>query len=331
MSDRLHGISAFVEAVEAGSFALAAERMRLTRSAVGKSIARLEQRLGVRLFQRTTRSQSLTEDGQAYYERCVRALAELDAGASALDSGKSEAIGRLRVSVPVLFGRHCVAPVLLALARRHPRLTIEISFSDRVEDLVEEKYDLAIRVGSPPDSTTLVARRLATQDMSICAAPSYLAAHGTPASVAEMSRHSGIAYGRSGRLEPWRVRDSAGQVHKPQVDIRLVFDDLQAIADAAVAGAGLAWLPCWLMSKHAAAGELVLVIDSESVLPTEIHVVWPQSRYLPTKTRVAIDALVAEIPPMVGHMQRPKSAANCKPASVPAPRTARQKTPAIQP
>jgi len=120
MSDRLHGISAFVEAVEAGSFALAAERMRLTRSAVGKSIARLEQRLGVRLFQRTTRSQSLTEDGQAYYERCVRALAELDAGASALDNGKSEAVGRLRVSVPVLFGRHCVAPVLLALARRAP-------------------------------------------------------------------------------------------------------------------------------------------------------------------------------------------------------------------
>lgn len=305
MSDRLHGISAFVEAVEAGSFAVAAQRMRLTRSAVGKSIARLEQRLGVRLFQRTTRSQSLTEDGQAYYERCVRALAELDAGVSALDSGKSEAIGRLRVSVPVLFGRHCVAPVLLALARRHPRMTIEMSFSDQVVDLVEEKFDLAIRSGSLPDSTTLVARRLATQDMAICAAPSYLAEYGTPADIAAMSAHVGIAYGRAGRLEPWRVRDNSGEVHKPQVDIRLVFDDLQAIADAAVAGAGLAWLPCWLMSKHSRAGELALVMDSESVLPTEIYLVWPQSRYLPTKTRVAIDALVAEIPGMVGKMQKP--------------------------
>lgn len=305
MSDRLHGISAFVEAVEAGSFATAAQRMRLTRSAVGKSIARLEQRLGVRLFQRTTRSQSLTEDGQAYYERCVRALAELDAGVSALDSGKSEAIGRLRVSVPVLFGRHCVAPVLMALAQRHPRMTIEISFSDQVVDLVEEKFDLAIRSGSLPDSTTLVARRLATQDMAICAAPSYLAQHGTPADVAAMRTHVGIAYGRAGRLEPWRVRDSSGEVHKPQVDIRMVFDDLQAIADAAVAGAGLAWLPCWLMSKHSRAGELALVIDSESVLPTEIYLVWPQSRYLPTKTRVAIDTLLAEIPGMVGKMQRP--------------------------
>ncbi|AMP13597.1 LysR family transcriptional regulator [Collimonas pratensis] len=305
MSDRLHGISAFVEAVEAGSFAVAAQRMRLTRSAVGKSIARLEQRLGVRLFQRTTRSQSLTEDGQAYYERCVRALAELDAGVSALDSGKSEAIGRLRVSVPVLFGRHCVAPVLLALARQHPRMTIEMSFSDQVVDLVEEKFDLAIRSGSLPDSTTLVARRLATQDMAICAAPSYLTKYGTPADIAGMSTHVGIAYGRAGRLEPWRVRDSNGEVHKPQVDIRLVFDDLQAIADAAVAGAGLAWLPCWLMSKHSRAGELTLVMDSESVLPTEIYLVWPQSRYLPTKTRVAIDALVAEIPGMVGKLQKP--------------------------
>jgi len=132
MSDQLRGVSAFVEAVEAGSFALAAERMRLTRSAVGKSIAKLEQRLGVRLFHRTTRSQSLTEEGQAYYERCVRALAELDAGASALDSGKSKPTGRLRVTVPVLFGRHCIAPVLLELGRRYPLLKIEMSFSDHV-------------------------------------------------------------------------------------------------------------------------------------------------------------------------------------------------------
>lgn len=304
MSDRLNGISAFVEAAEAGSFALAAERMRLTRSAVGKSIARLEQRLGVRLFQRTTRSQSLTEDGQAYYERCVRALAELDAGALALDSGKGEPIGRLRVSVPVLFGRHCVAPVLLALGRRNPRLTIEISFNDQVVDLVEEGYDLAVRIGNVADSGTLVARRLGMQRMVICAAPSYLAEHGMPADVDELSGHVGIAYGRGGRIEPWRVRDSAGLVVKPQVDMRLVFDDLQAITDAAVAGLGLAWLPCWLMAKHAKAGELTMMMNCDRVLAAEICAVWPQSHYLPTKTRAAIDALVAEIPGKVGQFEQ---------------------------
>ncbi len=304
MSDRLNGISAFVEAADAGSFALAADRMRLTRSAVGKSIARLEQRLGVRLFQRTTRSQSLTEDGQAYYERCVRALAELDAGTLALDSGKNEPIGSLRVSVPVLFGRHCAAPVLLALGRQHPRLAIEMSFNDHVVDLVDEGYDLAVRIGSLPDSSTLVARRLATQRMVICAAPSYLAEHGRPASVDDLPKHAGIVYGRSGRIVPWRVRDSTGQVLKPQVDIRLVFDDLQAITDAAVAGAGLAWLPCWLMAKHARAGELELVMNCGSLLATEIYAVWPQSHYLPIKTRTAIDALVAEIPGKVGDFEQ---------------------------
>lgn len=304
MSDRLKGISAFVEAVEAGSFALAAERMRLTRSAVGKSIARLEQRLGVRLFQRTTRSQSLTEDGHAYYERCVRALAELDAGALALDSGKSEPVGRLRVSVPVLFGRHCVAPVLLALGRQYPRLTIEISFNDHVVDLVEEGYDLAVRIGKLPDSSTLVARRLGTQRMVICAAPSYLSQHGIPTTVEDLPTHVGIAYGRSGRITPWVITDNAGHELNPQVDIRMVFDDLQAITDAAVAGLGLAWLPCWLMAKHAGAGELEMVLNCDNVLPAEIYAVWPQSHYLPTKTRAAIDALAAEIPGKVGQLEQ---------------------------
>lgn len=304
MSGLLSGISAFVEAVDAGSFALAAQRLRLTRSAVGKSIARLEQRLGVRLFLRTTRSQSLTEDGQAYYERCVRALAELAAGAQALDSGRSEPVGRLRVAVPVLFGRHCVAPVLLELGRLYPRLTIEMAFSDQIVDLVDEGYDLAVRIGRPPDSGTLVARRIATQRMVICAAPSYLAAHGKPLNAADLKQHAGIVYGRSGRIVPWRVRDGAGQVFEPQVGIRLVFDDLQAITDAAVAGAGLAWLPCWLSAKHQRAGELEQVMDSDSTLAAEIYAVWPQSNYLPLKTRTAIDALVAEIPGRVGDFEQ---------------------------
>lgn len=297
MTDPLSGIHAFVEAVQAGSFALAAQRLRLTRSAVGKSIARLEERLGVRLFLRTTRSQSLTEAGRTYYEHCVRALAELEAGALALDSARHEPAGRLRVSVPVLFGRNCVAPVLLELGRRYPQLAIEIAFTDQVVDLVADGYDLAVRIGGTlPDSSTLVARRLATQRMVICAAPSYLAEHGMPTSVEQLSRHVGIAYGRSDRMEPWRIIDGEGRVYKPDIDLRYVFDDLQAITDAAVAGAGLAWLPYWLMAKHARAGELVRVIDCDRMQPVDIFAVWPHSHFLPNKTRVAIDALVAEIP-----------------------------------
>jgi DNA-binding transcriptional LysR family regulator len=298
--ERLSGITTFVLAAEVGSFAQAAERLGVTRSAVGKSIARIEQRLGARLFHRTTRRQSLTDDGQAYYERCVRALAELEAAEAAFDTGRREPTGRLRLSAPVLFGRHCVVPALLGLARRHPQLQIEMSFNDRVVDLLEEGYDLAVRVGALPDSTSLAARRLGTQRMAICASPDYLARHGRPGSVAALAAHVGIVYGREGRRRHWLVRDADGRVHEVRIDNHLCFDDLQAIADAAVAGIGLAWLPCWQLARHVRAGELELVMDCERVLSAEIHAVWPQTRWLPSRTRVAIDALAAEIPALLG-------------------------------
>jgi DNA-binding transcriptional LysR family regulator len=304
MRERLNGIVAFVQSVETGSFAQAAERMQLTRSAVGKSVARLEEQLGVRLFHRTTRRQSLTEDGQAYYERCVRVLAELDAAEAAFDTGRREPSGRLRVSVPVLFGRHCVAPVLLRLARKYPELAVEVSFFDRVVDLIEEGFDLAVRIGTLPDSVSLAARRLGSQRMAICATPSYLAEHGHPKNVEDLNGHTGIVYGRAGQTAPWHVRDGAGSIREPHIESRLRFDDLQAIADAAVSGAGLAWLPCWLLAPHVRAGELILVMDSQRVLAKDIHAVWPQTRHQSSKVRTAIDVLVAEIPAMIGYPDR---------------------------
>jgi DNA-binding transcriptional LysR family regulator len=300
MNDRLTGIDTFVGAVDAGSFALAAERLGLTRSAVGKTIARLERRLGTRLFHRTTRQQSLTEDGQAYYERCVRALAELDAAEAALASGRREPRGRLRVSAPLLFGRHCVAPVLMALGREYPKLQVEMSFSDRVVDLVEEGFDLAVRIGPLRDSATLAARRLGSQAVGICASPAYLAEHGTPASVADFASHTAIVYGANGQAPQWRLRDADGQVREPSIGVGLRFDDVQVIADAAVAGHGLAWLPCWLMAPHLRTGALKLVMDSRQTVASDVYAVWPQTRWLPSKTRVAIDALVERVPPMLG-------------------------------
>ena len=300
LNDRLTGIDTFVQAVDAGSFALAAERLGLTRSAVGKTIARLERRLGTRLFLRTTRQQSLTEDGQAYYERCVRALAELDAAEAAFDSGRREPAGRLRVSVPLLFGRHCVAPVLAGLAQKYPKIQVEISFSDRVVDLVEEGFDLAVRIGPLRDSATLAARRLGSQAMGICAAPAYLAQRGTPRTLAEFEGHTAIVYGLNGSSAQWRVRDESGELREPVIASRLRLDDVQAIADAAVAGHGLAWLPCWLMARYLASGELVLVTSSRNTVAADVHAVWPQSRYLPTRTRVAIDGLVERVAGMLG-------------------------------
>lgn len=313
VTDRLTGVAVFVQAAESGSFAEAATRLGLTRSAVAKAIARLEQRLDVRLFHRTTRRQSLTDDGQAYYERCVRALAELDAAEAALDSGRREPRGRLRVSVPILFGRHCVAPVLRAMAARHPGLELDIAFSDRVVDLIEEGYDLAVRAGPLPDSASLAARRLGTQHMGIGAAPRYLAAHGRPASVAQLDGHTGIAYLHGGRELAWTLLDERGAVRRPQLDVRLRFDDLQAIADAAIDGVGLAWLPCWMLARYMRSGQLELIMDHSHSQPSEIHAVWPHTHYLPSKTRAAIDALVAEIPALLGE-KPPSASIDCAPS-----------------
>jgi len=297
--DRLNGVSAFVEVVDAGSFSIAAVRLRVTRSAITKTIARLEQRLGVRLFHRTTRRQSLTDDGQAYYEHCVRALRELNAAEEAFDSGRKEPVGRLKVSAPVLFGRHCVVPVLLTLTGVYPRLELEISFTDRVVDLVGEGFDLAVRIGELPDSTNLIARRLGAQRMAIYASPSYLERRGRPADIADLTQHTAIAYGRNGYEARWRMCNVDGGISEIRIPARLRFDDLEAIADAAVAGAGLAWLPCWLVAGHVRTGELALVMDSERVMATEIHAVWPIAQRLPSKTRLAIDALVTQLPRML--------------------------------
>ena len=301
MGDRLNGIDVFVTAVEAGSFSQASERLHITRSAVAKTIARLEQRLGTRLFHRTTRTQSLTEDGQAFYERCGRVLAELDAAEAELESGKHEPIGLLRISMPVMFGRYCIAPGLMELSKTHPKLNLELSFNDRYTDLVNEGFDLAVRLGSLPDSSTLAARLIGVQGMSICASPAYIAQHGRAKNIAELYQHSAIVYSLGGVQIPWKMGDENGQIQNIMMNARLRFDDLQAIADAAVAGLGLAWLPCWLVAHYLQRGELEMVFNASQVAPTDVYVVWPKTKYLTAKTRLVIDTLVEQTPQRMHH------------------------------
>ncbi|MFS7242181.1 LysR family transcriptional regulator [Serratia proteamaculans] len=296
MNDRLTGITTFVQVVEAGNFALAAERLHLTRSAVGKSIARLEQRLGVLLFHRNPRGLNLTLEGQAYYDRCLRALSELDAADAELDSGRREPQGGLRVSAPKLLGRHCITPILMRLLDSYPELRIDIRLNDRVADLVEDGFDLAVRIGPLADSASLIARRLGEQYLALCAAPAYLAARGTPEDIAALDGHSGVAYHRFGEDIGWRQLLADPDFGDLNIDIRLRVDDLHSLADAAVAGAGLVWLPNWLLTHYLRNGALVPILGHIKLIPSEIHAVWPHTRYLPAKTRAAIDALLAQMP-----------------------------------
>ncbi len=255
MSERLAGIEAFVAAVEAGNFALAAVRLQRTRSAVAKSVARLEARLGTRLFQRSTRSQSLTEDGQAYYERCRRALSELDAADAAVEAGRSAPRGRLRVTAPVLIGREMVAPLLLELAAAHPELVLEMVFSDSVVDLVDERIDLAVRSGPLADSSVLAARALGRQWMGVYASPGYLARHPAPedwdAMIATAGSHSFVGYARDTGPHPWQFHGADGQVRTFQPPARVAFscNSLEANKLAALGGMGMTRLPAgwWRM------------------------------------------------------------------------------------
>ena len=297
MDDRFDGIATFLHIVDSGSLTLAAERLNLTRSAVGKALARLEGRLGVRLLHRTTRSQRLTEDGQAYYEHCLRAQAELEAAEAGLESGQREPRGTLRVSVPMAFGHHYAAPALLGLAQRFERLHVDIRFGDRIVDLAQEGFDLAVRIGDLPDSDQLVARRLGVQAVGLAAAPAYLARHGTPDSVDALARHRRIGYSGAGAEWGWEVQGQDGRARPVQLHASLSLDNVQAIADAAIAGLGLAWLPTWLRARYVQEGLLVPVLDGYRARPRPVHAVWLRTRHLPAKTRCAIDALVACIPP----------------------------------
>ncbi|AFJ57948.1 MULTISPECIES: LysR family transcriptional regulator [unclassified Pseudomonas] len=280
---RFDGVELFLQIVERGNLTEAAERLNLTRSAVGKGLARLEARLGTCLLQRSTRRQRLTEDGQAYYEHCLRALAELEAAESVLESGRQQPRGRLRVSVPLAFGHHYAAPALWALLDRYPELEIDLCFSDRMIDLVQEGFDMAVRIGPLPDTDRLSARRLGQQAMGLAASPAYLQRKGAIDSIDDLAAHRGIAY-RSNTAQRSRLASP------------LIVDDLQAVADAAIAGVGLAWLPSWLIAHYALRGQLQAVLPSYREQPAPIHVIWPTAAHMPAKTRCAIDALVAATP-----------------------------------
>jgi DNA-binding transcriptional LysR family regulator len=296
MSEQLKGISVFVTAVEAGSFALAAQRLHLSRSAVGKTVSQLEQRLGVRLFQRTTRSVTLTDDGALFYEHCLRALAEINTAETLLENGKQSVSGRLRVSMPVLYGRMCIAPLLAEFASQHPNLSMDLLFSDKVSDLVEDGLDLVIRNGKLPDSSGLVARKIGEHRMMICASPRYLLQHGEPQTIDDLSHYEVFNYINAGVPHRWVINADGGKKSEFIPKARVLMDDLEAIADAAIAGLGIALLPCWLIEEELQNGKLVRILREDLDNVYESHAVWLQTSHLPLKVRLAVDMLVSKLP-----------------------------------
>ena len=291
MRSDLNAIPVFVAVVECGNFAQAAEKLNVTRSAVGKTISRLEQRLGVALFQRTTRRQALTEEGEVFYLQSRRALDNLRDAENEIQRGKTQVQGRLRISLPVLFGQRCVAPLLFRLSQRYPLLKLELHYSDRQVNLLEEGFDLAVRIGNLADTGSLRVRALGEHGMVLCAAVEYLRRQPAPQTIAGLSEHRTLGYLHNGQLQKWQLYDPQQGEVRFTPEAWLVQDDFAAIAAAAQQGMGIAWLPDWLVAQALADGTLQQVLAPSAQVRFAIHAVWPEGPWLPQKTRVAIDAL----------------------------------------
>ncbi|RWP45553.1 LysR family transcriptional regulator [Mesorhizobium sp.] len=295
--DRLTSMAVFVKTVDLGSFAATAAALDLSGPMVGKHVRFLEERLGVRLINRTTRRQSLTDFGRAYYERCRLVIAEAEAADALAADQLSEPRGKLRVIMPVHFGRRCVAPILLELAQQYPSLELDLSFSDPLADLAEDGCDLAIRTGNLEDQAGVMARRIARQRMVVCASPSYLEMHGWPQQIGDLGSNQAIIYRRSGRVvQPWLFPRNGQPALEVMPVSRLRLDDLDAIADVAAAGMGLAWLPYWLVRERIQAGALVPLLPEQPGFLYDAYALWLQTPHLPLKVRLAVDALAAGLP-----------------------------------
>lgn len=289
--DPFRGISVFMQVIQAGSFTLAAERLDMSKSGVAKSIARLEAELGVRLFQRTTRRLSLTDEGRQFSDGCARAMGELENVQAQVTTRQQEPAGRLRVDLPVVFGRRWVLPALLEIAAAHPALVLDVTLSDRRVDLVEDGIDLVIRIGPLQDSATLIAKPLGVQQAVLVAHPDYLARRGLPRIPDDLHSHACITFGSGGQARPWYFLDRHGRSQPLAVRGRLGLNHSEAILDAALAGHGIALLSDWLVAEHLRTGRLLRVLPEVRTQGFPIHAIWQKNQLLSAKVRHVVDLL----------------------------------------
>ena len=297
MLDRLTSLEVFAKVAAAGSFSAAGRAMRISQTMVTKHIAALEARLGVKLFHRSTRRLSITEAGRNYLEASARALAELEAADSAVAADRFEPRGLLRLNAPVSFGARQIGPLLAEFAERHPQVALELGLNDRLVDLAEEGWDLAIRIGSLADSS-LIARRVAPCRTAVCAAPSYLAARGTPRTVAELSHHNclGYTFSRVIGVDSWRFGPRGDVI--VQVSGNLRANNGDALRAAAIAGQGIIYHPTFIVADDIRAGTLkTIVLDHPTVEFGGIYAVYLPEHHPAAKVRAFIDFLVSHFLP----------------------------------
>jgi DNA-binding transcriptional LysR family regulator len=285
---------AFVTVVRAGSFTAAGERLGISSSYASKLVSRLENRLGVRLLHRTTRKLALTEAGERFYAECDEAFGRIEQATKRLEANSEAPRGQLRVSLPTNLGLVWLSKALSNFVQRHADLTMDMVYLDRHVDLLDEGFDLALRIGELPDSS-LIARRLLQIDRILVAAPAYIETFGAPQSPADLVDHDCLVYSYSRVPRLWSVvHTSTGEKREVAVNGRLIANSGIALAEAASCGIGITQLPESHVANHLAQGRLKRVLPDWSS-PVPLHAVYPSARFVPSKVRMLVEFLADEL------------------------------------
>ena len=288
--DRLAALEAFARVAETGSFSAAARALNRSKSLISRQISALEAELGARLIARTTRSLTLTEAGRGYHGQVARILSQIEEADLSVGQLQATPRGRLRVNAPMSFSLLQLAPALPDFLALHPEIDIDIAMNDRRVDLMEEGFDLAIRIGRLADSS-LVARKLGEMRRIVCASPAYFAAHGRPETPADLRFHACLCYSNADTVDEWRFTDPGGRPVAVEVKGRVRANNGDLLRLAALRGLGLVDLPGFLVEGDIASGALAPVLEPFIRQEGGVYAVYPHARYLPPKIRVFIDFL----------------------------------------
>ena len=287
--NKLQAMEVFVQVVDAGGFTRAADNMQLSKATVSTLIQTLERALTVKLLHRTTRQVSVTADGAAYYERCLRILADVREAEESLSRTRLSPAGRLRVDAPTGLASDIIIPALPDFFERYPDIVLELGCSDRPVDLIEEGVDCAVRGGLLADSS-LIARRVGIINFATCAAPAYLAEHGRPGHPSELARHRCVNYfsSKTGKIHDWDFNRDGERIQLPMSG-HIAVNDSNAYVSAGLAGLGIVQMMSFTLAPLLASGRLELVLADWSSDPLPMHVVYPQNRHLSAKVRVFVE------------------------------------------
>lgn len=295
--DRYTAMAIFVKVVEGASFAGAARHFRVSPAVVSKQVQSLESRLGVRLLHRTTRRVTPTEVGLTYYQNSLRILADLEEAERAASNVNATPRGVLKVSAPFSFGTAHAAPAIAEYLSTHPEVSVELALNDRFVDLLEEGFDIAIRIGELPDST-LIARRLIETQAVLCASPQYLQRHGEPRSLHDLAYHNCLIYSLSGRRGEWHFLDADENEEVVSVSGRFTANNGDALRVLALRGEGIVRLPVFIVEADLAAGRLVRVLPRYEAKKIPVHAVYPHGQFLSAKVRSFVDFMAAHFAKM---------------------------------